>query len=105
MSSTTPRRLLDDSRMVFTRSVWWDDRRSWASTSIRPTTPFIGVRISWLMAARKADLARLACSASSRAWVRLAINALRSRMSRRVPMKKRSPCTLYSETLSSRSTA
>jgi len=29
--------------------------------------PFIGVRISWLMLARKADLARLASSALSRA--------------------------------------
>ena len=26
-----------------------------------PSTPFIGVRISWLMVARKPDLARLAC--------------------------------------------
>ncbi len=30
-----------------------------------PITPFIGVRISWLMLARKALLARLAASASS----------------------------------------
>ncbi|MNR29218.1 hypothetical protein D3C85_1465920 [compost metagenome] len=82
-----------ESRMVFTKSAWYGDRRSRPSTSIRPTTPFIGVRISWLMAARKADLARLACSASSRAWVRLAIRFLRSRMSRKVPMNRRSPCT------------
>ena len=30
-----------------------------------PTTPFIGVRISWLITARNSDLARLACSARS----------------------------------------
>ena len=32
-----------------------------------PSTPFIGVRISWLIAARKVDFARLAASASARA--------------------------------------
>ena len=30
-----------------------------------PSTPFIGVRISWLMVARNRDLARLAASAES----------------------------------------
>ena len=40
-----------------------------------PTTPFIGVRISWLIAARNADFARFACSASSRAWVSSAVRA------------------------------
>ena len=33
-----------------------------------PITAFIGVRISWLMLARKSPLARLAASAASRAW-------------------------------------
>jgi len=32
--------------------------------SVMPRTPFIGVRISWLMLARKSLLARLAASAS-----------------------------------------
>ena len=32
-----------------------------------PTTPFIGVLISWLMLAKKADLARFAASAWARA--------------------------------------
>ncbi len=32
-----------------------------------PITPFIGVRISWLIVARNSDLARDACSAASRA--------------------------------------
>jgi hypothetical protein len=35
--------------------------------SVMPMMPFIGVRISWLIVARKAALARLAASASSRA--------------------------------------
>jgi hypothetical protein len=30
-----------------------------------PMTPFMGVRISWLMVARKSDLAALAASAAS----------------------------------------
>ena len=37
-----------------------------SSTSIMPSTPFIGVRISWLMVARKVDFAWLAASASAR---------------------------------------
>ena len=46
------------------------ERRSCSSSWVMPTTPFIGVRISWLMLARNCDLARLAssaCRASSRA--------------------------------------
>ena len=38
-----------------------------ASTSSMPVTPIIGVRSSWLIAARNVDFARLACSAASRA--------------------------------------
>ncbi len=37
-----------------------------SSTSIMPSTPFIGVRISWLMVARKVDFAWFAASASAR---------------------------------------
>src|SRR2546427_4850841 len=36
-----------------------------ASTSSMPSTPLIGVRISWLMVARKRDFASAACSARS----------------------------------------
>jgi len=43
-----------------------------------PITPFIGVRISWLIVARNADFARLPCSASARACVNSAMSALRS---------------------------
>jgi hypothetical protein len=35
---------------------------------VKPTTAFIGVRISWLMVARKTPLATLAGSADSFAW-------------------------------------
>ena len=47
-----------------------------------PMTPFIGVRISWLMLARKFDLswdASFACSAISSNWLS---NSFRSVMSR-----------------------
>ena len=36
-----------------------------SASSVMPMTPFIGVRISWLMLARKSDFARLAASAAS----------------------------------------
>ena len=44
-------------------------------------TAFIGVRISWLMLARKSDLARVASSAASRAATSSAWLRLRSVMS------------------------
>jgi hypothetical protein len=66
-SSTMASNAYADSRTVFTMSRWFGRRRLSSSTSIMPMTPFIGVRISWLIIARKDDLARLACSASSRA--------------------------------------
>ncbi|MNH28957.1 hypothetical protein D3C79_891610 [compost metagenome] len=40
-----------------------------SSNCSMPRTPFIGVRSSWLIIARKSDLALFACSASSRAWI------------------------------------
>ena len=46
-----------------------------------PMTPFIGVRISWLMLARKSLLARVAAIAASRARRSSASNRLRSVMS------------------------
>ena len=47
-------------------------------------TPIIGVRISWLIAARNADFARLACSASSRASRACSCASSRSAMSRSI---------------------
>jgi hypothetical protein len=52
--------------MVATVRAWPSRTPSASSTSIMPKTPFIGVRISWLMVARKVDLAWLATSACSR---------------------------------------
>ena len=56
-------------------------------SSIMPSTPLMGVRISWLIMARKADLARVARSAVStasrksswvftRAWMMGGLNGL-----------------------------
>ena len=56
-----------DPLTVLTMRFWRSVSASRASSSAVPTTPFIGVRISWLMVARKVDLAWLAASASSRA--------------------------------------
>ena len=42
-----------------------------SSSSVMPSTPFIGVRISWLMLATNSLLARLACSAASLATQQL----------------------------------
>ena len=58
------------------------------SSSFIPSTPFSGVRISWLIVAKKSPLIRASCSAASRASsskVR-ALNSLRSRNSRHQPM-------------------
>ena len=49
-----------------------------------PMTPFIGVRISWLMVARNSDLSRDASSALSRARMRASSASLRSLMSRAI---------------------
>ena len=47
-----------------------------SSSSVMPITPFIGVRISWLMLARNSLFARLAASAASRACAQLLGGAL-----------------------------
>ena len=67
MSSITRRSASLDERTFWT---YW--RCSWSSSVISsssfiPTTPFSGVRISWLMLARNSALAREADSARSRA--------------------------------------
>ena len=50
-----------------------------------PMTPFMGVRISWLMLARNSLLARLAASAASLAWCNSVSVRLRPVMSRDTP--------------------
>ncbi len=47
-----------------------------------PMMPFSGVRISWLVIARKRDFARLAASAWSRAWASACSVSARSVTSR-----------------------
>ena len=59
-----------------------------SNRSAKPITPFIGVRISWLMLARKADLVRLAASAVLRACSRLSSASLRSVMSKLTPINR-----------------
>ena len=51
---------------------------------MKPRIAFIGVRISWLMLARKSLFARLAASARSRARFNSRRHALCSRLPRRV---------------------
>ena len=67
-----------------TPSAYW----RWVSVSslsrrrpVRPMTPFMGVRISWLMVARKSDFSRDDSNASSRASASSASSPLRSVMS------------------------
>ena len=67
-SSTSLRMFISDSpddAAVFTRRRWFASSCEWRSRSSAPSTPFIGVRISWLIVARNCDLATLAASADS----------------------------------------
>ncbi len=54
-----------DPRAVLTSRRCWPSSALRRSRSSAPSTPFIGVRISWLIVARNCDLARLAASAVS----------------------------------------
>ena len=56
-----------------------------SASSVMPMMAFIGVRISWLMFARKPLLARLAASAASLAFCNSSSERFRSVMSTRVP--------------------
>ena len=73
-----------------------------ANRSIIISTPFIGVRSSWLIMARKLDLARLACSASSRALISCSMAACCSRsavckaLARALMLRIRSPISWVS---------
>ena len=55
----------DDVRMVSTKSAVSASRSFCSSRLVMPTIAFMGVRISWLMLARKSFLARLAASAAT----------------------------------------
>ena len=81
MSLSRKSRVSAEPRRVASWLCCWGVNRLLASRSATPMMPFIGVRISWLMLARKALLARLAPSAASLArsssWVRLLTSSSR----------------------------
>ena len=95
-----PASILEKSRMSLTicssasaddltmpRYSRWSAVSSVSSTrSVMPMTPFIGVRISWLMLARKSLLTRLASSAASLAATMARSASLRAVMSVRIAM-------------------
>ncbi len=66
MSSTTASSWSLETLSTPSRSCWVGVSGDSASNSLIPTTPCSGVRISWLMTARKPALALTAASASSR---------------------------------------
>jgi hypothetical protein len=85
--------VVDDSqrrraaRSIFDRWPRWRSSRSvWSARWLMPIIAFMGVRISWLIVARKSLSARLARSAALRAasasWIALASSAVRSSTSR-----------------------
>ena len=57
---------------------------SWRRISVKPMMPLRGVRISWLIVARKRDLASFALMADWEAFSRSASICLRSVMSRMI---------------------
>ena len=61
-SLTICSRICADERIVFVRCDCVADRVVRVSSSVMPTTPFIGVRSSWLMRSRKSLFARAASS-------------------------------------------
>ncbi|MCY1376470.1 hypothetical protein D9M69_639610 [compost metagenome] len=72
MSETSRSSVTPEALIRLTISACSGDSAVRDRASTMPITPFNGVRISWLMLARKSDLARLAASAailaSIRAW-------------------------------------
>ena len=67
-SSTSLRMVISDApeeAAVFTSRRCCGSSRELRSSSSAPSTPFMGVRISWLIVARNCDLAMLAASAAS----------------------------------------
>ncbi len=60
-----------ESRMVVAKSRWSSVNGVSSSSPLMPMTAFIGVRISWLIVARKALLASLAASAGGAGLLRL----------------------------------
>jgi hypothetical protein len=74
-------------RIVSANSRWSSANRVSSRRLLMPITPFIGVRISWLMLARKALFALVFDSAASRARSSSVSSCLRSLMSRTTPKR------------------
>jgi len=62
-------RALPDFTMMSTKVFWRVSRLEPANSSAMPSTPFMGVRISWLMLARNSDFALSAASLRARRTV------------------------------------
>ena len=65
MSLITPNRWRPEACTASAQARWCGCRGLSISSSFMPSTPFMGVRISWLMVARNCDFAWLASSACS----------------------------------------
>ncbi len=65
-----------------------------SSRAVSPITPFIGVRISWLMLARNSDFIRDPATASSRAVARWSVRARFSKMTVRFLITPRLKTTM-----------
>ncbi len=63
MSLSSSSRVSAELRTVSRQSRWSSVRSVSSTSSVMPMMPFMGLRISWLMLARKTDLLRLASSA------------------------------------------
>ena len=93
MSLMIVSRLSPEWRMVSTNSSCSAVSAVSSSSVVMPMTPFIGVRISWLMLARNSDFARVASSSlrlsamSSRVGRRQLLLALAERAIRVVPLE------------------
>ena len=70
MSLITPSSASPDDAAVCAYSRCSGASSVWSSSSVMPITPFIGVRISWLMLARNSDFDREASTASPSARLR-----------------------------------
>ncbi len=84
-SLSTTRRLSELSWIMEARFLWCSPRSVSKRSSAIPITPFMGVRISWLIWARNSDLAALARSASSLASLIRTSASLRSVISSPTP--------------------
>ena len=107
--SITPASILEKSRMLFIidssdspllrmvskHSFWFVVRSSSSRRPVMPMTAFMGVLISWLMFARNSDLALVAASAASLAFLSISSDRLSSVMSRETPRTAVTPLEFF----------